>query len=174
MDTPTRKIDQLVSDARIELKRLGIDTKGKRSDELLKMAREERNKLRVAQLKLHEPGGWPMAKIYLLFIAISLVPVALSYGADPARVLPGITSPLREGQAIDWVVIRENTEGEYGNECVMGLALGKDIKTDCSVNTVYKGKTYCFGNETAKSLFLKKPEEFLLQAQIFYSSKQQQ
>ena len=66
------------------------------------------------------------------------------------------------------------TEGEYGNECVMGLALGKDIKTDCSVNTVYKGKTYCFGNETAKQLFLKKPEEFLLQAQIYYSSKQQQ
>ncbi len=64
------------------------------------------------------------------------------------------------------------TEGEFGGECVMGLALGKDIKTDCSVNTVYKGKTYCFGNETAKSLFLKKPEEFLLQAQIFYSSKQ--
>ena len=64
------------------------------------------------------------------------------------------------------------TEGEFGDECVMGLALGKDIKTDCSVNTVYKGKTYCFGNETAKTLFLKKPEEFLLQAQIFYSSKQ--
>ena len=53
MDTPPRKIDQLVSDARIELKRLGIETKGKRSDELLKMAREQRNKLRVAQLKLH-------------------------------------------------------------------------------------------------------------------------
>jgi YHS domain-containing protein len=66
------------------------------------------------------------------------------------------------------------TEGEYGNECVMGLALGKDIKTDCSVNTVYMGKTYCFGNETAKTLFLKKPEEFLLQAQIYYSSKQPQ
>ena len=66
------------------------------------------------------------------------------------------------------------TEGEFGGECVMGLALGKDIKTDCSVNTVYNGKTYCFGNETAKSLFLKKPEEFLTQAQVFYSSKQPQ
>ena len=54
----------------------------------------------------------------------------------------------------------------------MGLALGKDIKTDCSVSTVYGGKTYCFGNETARELFLKKPEEFLLKAQIFYSSKQ--
>ena len=38
------------------------------------------------------------------------------------------------------------TGGEFGDECVMGLALGKDIKTDCSVNTVYNGKIYCFGN----------------------------
>lgn len=66
------------------------------------------------------------------------------------------------------------TEGEYGGECVMGLAQGKDIHTDCSVNTVYNGKTYCFGNETAKELFLKKPDQFLLQAQIYYQSKQQQ
>ena len=65
------------------------------------------------------------------------------------------------------------TEGEFGGECVMGLALGKEIKTDCSVSTVYGGKTYCFGNETARELFLKKPDEFLLKAQIFYSSKQQ-
>ena len=62
-------------------------------------------------------------------------------------------------------------DGEFGGECVMGLALGKDIKTDCSVNTVYKGKTYCFGNETARELFLKKPDEFLMQAQVYYSSK---
>ncbi len=31
----------------------------------------------------------------------------------PARVLPGVTSPLANGKDIDWVVIRENTEGEY-------------------------------------------------------------
>jgi YHS domain-containing protein len=53
----------------------------------------------------------------------------------------------------------------------MGLALGKDIKTDCSVTTVYGGRTYCFGNETARQLFLKKPDEFLLQAHVYYSSK---
>jgi YHS domain-containing protein len=63
------------------------------------------------------------------------------------------------------------TQGEFDGECVMGLALGKEIKTDCSVNTVYAGKTYCFGNETARTLFLKKPEEFLLKAHVFYSSK---
>ena len=70
-------------------------------------------------------------------------------------------------------IAAEPTQGEFGGECVMGLALGKEIKTDCSVSTVYGGKTYCFGNETARELFLKKPDEFLLQAQIFYSSKQQ-
>jgi YHS domain-containing protein len=55
----------------------------------------------------------------------------------------------------------------------MGLALGKDIKTDCSVNTTFNGKTYCFGNETAKAVFLKRPEEFLTKAQVYYSSKSQ-
>jgi tartrate dehydrogenase/decarboxylase / D-malate dehydrogenase len=31
----------------------------------------------------------------------------------PARVLPGIRSPLAKGSDIDWVIVRENTEGEY-------------------------------------------------------------
>jgi hypothetical protein len=43
MDTASPKIAQLVADARTELKRLGIDIEGKRSDELLNMAREQRN-----------------------------------------------------------------------------------------------------------------------------------
>lgn len=38
------KIDQLVADATTELKRLGINIDGKRPDQLLTMAREERNK----------------------------------------------------------------------------------------------------------------------------------
>jgi YHS domain-containing protein len=62
-------------------------------------------------------------------------------------------------------------EAEFDGECVMGLAFGKDIKTDCSVNTVYEGRTYCFGNETAKQLFLKKPDEFLLKAHVYHSSR---
>ncbi|GEM_PF-2654263 len=37
--------------------------------------------------------------------------------------------------------------GEFDNLCVMGLAEGKRIKTDCSVNTVFDGKTYCFRTE---------------------------
>src|SRR5258705_1832357 len=31
----------------------------------------------------------------------------------PARILPGIASPLRGGEAIDWAIVRENSEGEY-------------------------------------------------------------
>jgi hypothetical protein len=45
---PLPKIRQLVDDAKTELKRVGIDTEGKRPDEILKMAREERNKPRLA------------------------------------------------------------------------------------------------------------------------------
>jgi YHS domain-containing protein len=65
----------------------------------------------------------------------------------------------------------EGAAPEFGGECVMGLATGKDIKTDCSVNVVNDGKTFCFGNEQAKQIFLKKPDEFLTKAQIYYSSK---
>ena len=30
----------------------------------------------------------------------------------PTRALPGIDTPLRGGEGIDWVIVRENTEGE--------------------------------------------------------------
>ena len=49
-ETPA-KITELVAAAEAELKRLGINTDGKRSDELLKMAREERNNPRTARPK---------------------------------------------------------------------------------------------------------------------------
>ena len=31
----------------------------------------------------------------------------------PARVLPGVRSPIHNGSDIDWMMVRENTEGEY-------------------------------------------------------------
>ena len=51
MDIALPKIAQLVADARIELKLLGIDTEGKRSDELLNTAREQRTNSRLARPK---------------------------------------------------------------------------------------------------------------------------
>ena len=54
----------------------------------------------------------------------------------PARVLPGVKSPLVNGRDIDWVVIRENTEGEYagmGGRAHRGLPI--ETATDVSVFT---------------------------------------
>jgi tartrate dehydrogenase/decarboxylase/D-malate dehydrogenase len=34
----------------------------------------------------------------------------------PARLLPGVKSPLASGAAIDWVIVRENSEGEYSGQ----------------------------------------------------------
>ena len=61
--------------------------------------------------------------------------------------------------------------GEFDNMCTQGLASGKDVKTDCSVNTTIEGKTYCFGNEAAKTEFMKDPKGNLAKAQSYYSSK---
>jgi tartrate dehydrogenase/decarboxylase/D-malate dehydrogenase len=54
----------------------------------------------------------------------------------PARLLPGITSPLRNGNAIDWVIVRENSEGEYsgsGGRAHRGLP--EEVATEISVFT---------------------------------------
>jgi YHS domain-containing protein len=61
--------------------------------------------------------------------------------------------------------------GEYGNMCTMGLATGKDIQTDCSVNAELQGKTYCFGSKEAMAEFMKNPKENLAKAQTYYSKK---
>jgi tartrate dehydrogenase/decarboxylase/D-malate dehydrogenase len=54
----------------------------------------------------------------------------------PARVLPGITSPLARGSAIDWVIVRENTEGEYsGSGGRVHRGLPGEIATETSVFT---------------------------------------
>jgi len=54
----------------------------------------------------------------------------------PARVLPGITSPLANGNAIDWVILRENSEGEYsgsGGRAHRGLP--EEVGTETSIFT---------------------------------------
>jgi tartrate dehydrogenase/decarboxylase/D-malate dehydrogenase len=56
----------------------------------------------------------------------------------PARVLPGIVSPLRHvsGPELDWVIVRENSEGEYagvGGRVHRGLP--EEVATDVSIMT---------------------------------------
>ena len=59
-------------------------------------------------------------------------------------------------------------KGQFGTMCTMGLALHKNVQTNCSVNTIYEGKTYCFGNKQAKTQFLKNPKTNLAKAEAFY------
>ena len=61
--------------------------------------------------------------------------------------------------------------GEFNNMCTMGLASGKDIQTDCSINAQIQGKTYCFGSKEAMAEFMKNPKENLAKAQTYYSKK---
>ena len=56
----------------------------------------------------------------------------------PTRILPGITSPLRDvsGPELDWVIVRENSEGEYagvGGRVHQGMDI--EMATDASVMT---------------------------------------
>jgi tartrate dehydrogenase/decarboxylase / D-malate dehydrogenase len=56
----------------------------------------------------------------------------------PTRVLPGITSPLRHvgGGELDWVIVRENSEGEYagvGGRVHRGLP--EEVATEVAVFT---------------------------------------
>jgi len=54
----------------------------------------------------------------------------------PSRVLPGIRSPLERGNEIDWVIVRENTEGEYsGSGGRVHQGLPEEIATETSVFT---------------------------------------
>lgn len=54
----------------------------------------------------------------------------------PSRVLPGITSPLSHGSQIDWVIVRENTEGEYsGSGGRVHQGLPEELATETSIFT---------------------------------------
>ena len=70
-----------------------------------------------------------------------------------AYVMPAVAGAFMLGMATAALAVT----GEYDNMCTMGLALGKEVKTDCSINETLQGKTYCFGNAEAKTMFMKDP-----------------
>jgi 3-isopropylmalate dehydrogenase len=56
----------------------------------------------------------------------------------PAKLYPGVASPLAGEPAIDFVVVREGTEGPYaGNGGVLRRATPHEIATEVSVNTAF-------------------------------------
>ena len=59
--------------------------------------------------------------------------------------------------------------GEFGDNCTNGLSKNTFHATNCAINEVYKGKTYCFSNEGARDSFLFEPQTMIDKAAIFYA-----
>src|SRR4051794_23082201 len=56
----------------------------------------------------------------------------------PSRILPGATSPLRDPGDVDFVVVREGTEGPYtGNGGAVRVGTPHEVATEVSVNTAF-------------------------------------
>ncbi|MGH3632820.1 3-isopropylmalate dehydrogenase [Mycobacterium sp.] len=56
----------------------------------------------------------------------------------PARLYPGVRSPLAGDPKIDFVVVREGTEGPYaGSGGIIRARTAQEIATEVSVNTAY-------------------------------------
>jgi len=56
----------------------------------------------------------------------------------PGRLYPGVTSPLSGVEDIDFVVVREGTEGPYtGNGGALRVGTPHEVATEVSVNTAY-------------------------------------
>jgi 3-isopropylmalate dehydrogenase len=56
----------------------------------------------------------------------------------PARLFPGVVSPLRDPGEIDFLVVREGTEGPYvGNGGAVRVGTPAEIANELSVNTAY-------------------------------------
>lgn len=87
--------------------------------------------------------GWPGVPDHISLWGLRL---AICQGFDqyacvrPVRLLRGIESPLRRGspETIDWVVVRENSEGEYagvGGRNLAGRGPGRELATQTAIFT---------------------------------------
>jgi tartrate dehydrogenase/decarboxylase / D-malate dehydrogenase len=87
--------------------------------------------------------GWPGVPDHISLWGLRL---AICQGFDqyanvrPVRLLPGVTSPLRNATpaTMDWVVVRENTEGEYagiGGRNLASRGPGKSVAIQAGLFT---------------------------------------
>ena len=87
--------------------------------------------------------GWPGVPDHISLWGLRL---AICQGFDqyvnirPIQLLPGVESPLRNATAetMDWVVVRENSEGEYagiGGRNLSGRGAGKEIAIQAGLFT---------------------------------------
>src|SRR3954470_5756435 len=87
--------------------------------------------------------GWPGVPDHISLWGLRL---AICQGFDqyvnirPVQLLPGVESPLRHAtrETIDWIVVRENSEGEYagiGGRNLSGRGRGKEIAIQAGLFT---------------------------------------
>src|SRR5437763_13569522 len=87
--------------------------------------------------------GWPSVPDHISLWGLRL---AICQGFDqwanirPVKFLPGVTSPLRraEDTELDWIVVRENSEGEYaglGGRNLGGRGPGGEVAVQSSLFT---------------------------------------
>lgn len=65
--------------------------------------------------------------------------------------------------------------GEFGNYCTTSLAAGLLVESDCSNNTDFEGKIYCFGSTASKKAFdnAGNKSEIIQKAAAFYAKLQE-
>jgi tartrate dehydrogenase/decarboxylase/D-malate dehydrogenase len=91
--------------------------------------------------------GWPGVPDHVSLWGLRL---AICQGFDqyacirPVRLLPGVPSPLRNATAetVDWVVVRENSEGEYAGVGGRNLA-GRGAGSEVAIQTALFTETGC-------------------------------
>ena len=91
--------------------------------------------------------GWPGVPDHVSLWGLRL---AICQGFDqyvclrPVRLLPGIASPLRAAspESIDWVVVRENSEGEYAGAGGRAFA-GRENEGEVAVQTAIFTRVGC-------------------------------
>lgn len=64
--------------------------------------------------------------------------------------------------------------GEFGNYCTTSLAVGLQVESDCSNNSDFEGKIYCFGSTNSKKAFdnASNKREIVEKAAAFYAKLQ--
>lgn len=56
-------------------------------------------------------------------------------------------------------------KSEFGDMCVTGLAMGKEVPTDCSINMMVGDKMYCFSGAKPKQMFMDDQAKMLMKAE---------
>ena len=100
-------------------------------------------------------------------LSTSLAVCAVLYAAGTGAFAEDGSAPVGIWKA---VVPPTAMHGEFANEDPVGLAAGKHIKTDCSMNWVSgdDGKLYCFTTGTSLLFFEEAPQAYIRAARKFY------